>query len=132
MSIAAAPGTAAGLRVAIVTTSFPRNPGDFAGHFVARLAEALVERGHAIEVIAPHAAGLPDEEEWPVPGAPGLSLRVRRFHYAPQMLELVAYGDGIPSNLRRNPLALLALPGFAVALRRATRRASKGVDVVHA
>jgi glycosyltransferase involved in cell wall biosynthesis len=128
----APPGVPAGLHVVIVTTSFPRNADDFAGHFVARLAEALCLRGHTIEVVAPHAAGLPDREQWPVPAAPNQCVWVSRFRYAPEALELVAYGDGIPSNIRRHPLAVLALPGFVLALRRAAMRASRDADVVHA
>ena len=132
MSASPVAGAGAGLRVAIVTTSFPRSPDDFAGHFVARLAEALAERGHTVEVVAPHARGLSTEERWAVPGAPELSVRVTRFRYAPEAAERVAYGDGIPSNLRRDPLAVLALPGFAWALRRAAVRASRSADVLHA
>jgi glycosyltransferase involved in cell wall biosynthesis len=59
-------------------------------------------------------------------------VRVTRFRYAPEAAERVAYGDGIPSNLRRDPLAVLALPGFVWALRRAAVCASRGADVVHA
>ena len=128
----AAPGVPAGMHVAIVTTSFPRSADDFAGHFVARLAEALCLRGHSVEVVAPHAIGLALREQWVVPGAERQSVWVTRFRYAPEALELVAYGDGIPSNLRRNPLALLALPNFMLALRKAAVRASEDADVVHA
>ena len=128
----APPGVPAGLRVAIVTTSFPRDADDFAGHFVARLAEALCLRGHTVEVVAPHARGLAEREQWHVPGATRQAVWVTRFRYAPESLEQVAYGDGIPSNLRRHPFALLALPSFVFALRRAAERASADADVVHA
>jgi glycosyltransferase involved in cell wall biosynthesis len=118
------------LRVAIVTTSFPRYPGDFAGHFVARLAEALSARGNGVEVIAPHAAGLATEESWATPG--GDPVRVTRFRYAPDRFERVAYGDGIPTNVRRDWRAAVALPAFVRALRKAAAEASQRSDVVHA
>src|SRR5690606_17912272 len=41
------------VRVGMLTTSFPRHPSDGAGRFVLDLAVRLVERGHAIEVLAP-------------------------------------------------------------------------------
>jgi glycosyltransferase involved in cell wall biosynthesis len=118
------------LRVAIVTTSFPRHPGDFAGHFVARLAEALSTRGHSVEVVAPHAAGLATEESWATPG--GDPVRVTRFRYAPDRFERVAYGDGIPTNVRRDWRAAVALPAFMRALRKAAAAASQRSDIVHA
>lgn len=117
-------------RVAIVTTSFPRWPGDFAGHFVARLAEALTARGHAVEVIAPHAEGLALAELWPAPA--GDPIRVTRFRYASDANERVAYGDGIPTNVRSDRRAALALPGFVRALRKAAAQAAARSDVVHA
>ncbi len=134
-SPAGAPAVSAGadaLRVALVTTSFPRFVGDFAGRFVLSLAEELVARGVDVEVVAPHAAGLAPEETLETPRAPGRTIRVTRFRYAPDALERVAYGDGIPANLRRDPLAGTALPGFARALRRATAEASRRADIVHA
>ncbi|MCK6538061.1 MAG: glycosyltransferase family 4 protein [Polyangiaceae bacterium] len=40
-------------RIVIVTTSFPEQPGDPAGHFVATEALALAGAGHSVVVIAP-------------------------------------------------------------------------------
>jgi len=41
------------LRVAILTTSFPRAPGDPAGHFIETEAFELARAGHDVHVIAP-------------------------------------------------------------------------------
>jgi len=54
------------------------------GAFLLHLAEALAEHGVQIEVIAPHAPNLADEETL---GA----ARVHRFHYAPAQWERLAY-----------------------------------------
>lgn len=113
------------LRVLSVTTSYPRHPGDFSGHFVHALNAQLVARGHQVTALAPHAPGLALEDVWD-------GVRVVRFRYGPESLERVAYGDGIPSNLRRDPRAALALPGFALLLRGAVRRLAADADVVHA
>jgi glycosyltransferase involved in cell wall biosynthesis len=112
------------VRVGIITTSYPRFAGDFAGSFVADLASALCRAGIAVEVWAPHAPGLAEREH-----ADGVT--VRRFRYAPGPLERVAYGDGIANNLRRHPSAALGLPGFVRALKRAGRQAAASCDLVH-
>lgn len=112
------------LRVLSLTTSYPRTPGDFCGHFVHALDRELAALGHEVTVLAPHAPGLAAEET--VDG-----VRVVRFRYAPESFERVAYGDGIPSNLKRDPLAVLALPSFAAGLRRAVRSRAADSDVVH-
>jgi glycosyltransferase involved in cell wall biosynthesis len=93
------------VRVCVVTTSYPRSPTDVAGVFVAEQVAALRAAGVDVEVVSP------------------ASIR----HYG------IAYGDGIVQNLRARPwLLLAALPLFLLGLARATRRAARGADVVHA
>jgi teichuronic acid biosynthesis glycosyltransferase TuaC len=41
------------VRIAVLTSSYPRSPGDAAGHFVRTEARALVRAGHRVTVIAP-------------------------------------------------------------------------------
>jgi phosphatidylinositol alpha-1,6-mannosyltransferase len=43
------------MRIGVLTTSYPRGAGDFAGGFVADRVDALLAEGHAVEVLA--AAG---------------------------------------------------------------------------
>lgn len=45
------------MRVVIVTHAYPRFAGDVAGSFLGRLAEALVQRGHTLAVVAPSDGG---------------------------------------------------------------------------
>lgn len=40
-------------RIAVLTTSFPRAPGDAAGHFVASEVQRLAQSGHEVHVFAP-------------------------------------------------------------------------------
>jgi len=112
------------LDVVMVTTSYPRHEGDFAGHFVASLATELAALGDHVTVIAPHASGLEPAEE-----IRGVS--VRRVRYAPDPAERIAYGDGIVPNLRRDPVSVLRIPGFARALSSAVREYAPSADVVH-
>lgn len=45
------------MRLVVVAHAFPRWPGDVAGSFLGRLADALVDRGHALTVVAPADRG---------------------------------------------------------------------------
>jgi glycosyltransferase involved in cell wall biosynthesis len=61
----------AALRIGVVTTSYPRRPGDHAGSFVAAHVEAMRALGHHVDVVGAHTiesslftgAGAPDELE---------------------------------------------------------------------
>jgi glycosyltransferase involved in cell wall biosynthesis len=90
------------LRVVVLTTSYPRREGDYAGRFVAGAVERLRERGVEVEVLAP-------------------GLGFRDFG--------LAYGGGVVHNLRRRPW--LAAPALAAVVQ-ALRRAGRSADLVHA
>jgi glycosyltransferase involved in cell wall biosynthesis len=45
------------MRIAIITTSYPIEPGSFAGHFVAAEAKELTAAGHQVTVCAPGFTG---------------------------------------------------------------------------
>jgi glycosyltransferase involved in cell wall biosynthesis len=92
------------LRIAVLTTSYPRGPGDVAGLFVADQVEHLRQRGVEAEVVSP------------------ASFR----HYG------IAYGAGVAGNLRRRPYLALVLPLMLAGFARAARRAAAGADLVHA
>jgi len=115
------------LSIVMATTSYPRWEGDHAGHFVASLASAIAEVGHAVTVVAPHAPSAEEAEE-----AGG--VRVRRVRYLPDSWERLAYGDGIVPNLKRDPLAWVGVPALRRAFARAVRLEARetAADVVHA
>jgi glycogen(starch) synthase len=92
------------VRVAVLTTSYPRVPGDVAGRFIRDAVERLRARGVVVEVVSP--ATFP--------------------HFG------LAYGAGIVGNLRRRPWLAVFLPLFLIALLRAARRAARDADLVHA
>jgi hypothetical protein len=110
--------------VLIVTTSYPRFAGDFTGHFIESLAREIALSGAFVTVLCPHAEGLAAVEE-----RDGVS--VRRFHYWYDRMQRVAYGDGIPANIRGDWRAALALPAFAIRLRRKVGQYAAAADVVH-
>ena len=92
------------MRVAVLTTSYPRWEGDAAGSFVASSVDAVRAAGVEVEVVSP--AGF------------------RHFG--------VAYGDGVAGNLRSAPWRLGLLPAFLASYARAARRGARGADLVHA
>src|SRR5712691_7229820 len=92
------------MRFAVLTTSYPRRPGDPAGHFVGAAVERLRARGVEVEVVSP------------------ASFR----HYG------IAYGSGVVGNLRARPWLTAALPLFFASFRRAAARAARDADLVHA
>ena len=114
------------MRVLVLTHNYPRFPGDPAGAFVRRIAVGEVARGHEVTVVAPHAPGLAiamDDE--------GVALR--RFRYAPDALETVAY-RGTMHHATAAPRRVVGLPLFLLAFWRAIRRAvaTTRPDVIHA
>lgn len=115
------------MRILVLTSTFPRWPGDREPPFVFELCRRLAA-AHQVLVIAPHCPGAATEERL------GENLAVRRFRYAPQALESLAYDGGILEKLRRGRWRLLLVPLFLAAELAATLRAVRRErpDVIHA
>jgi glycosyltransferase involved in cell wall biosynthesis len=90
------------MRIAVLTTSYPRFPGDAAGRFVADAVERVRRRGVDVEVIGPE----------------------QFRHYG------IAYGHGVLGNLRRRPWLGLFVPALLLGFVKAARRVD--ADLVHA
>lgn len=90
------------MRLAVLTTSYPRYPGDAAGRFVADAVEHVRARGVGVEVVGPE----------------------QFRHYG------IAYGHGVLGNLRRRPWLALFVPALLAGFVRAARRID--ADLVHA
>jgi glycosyltransferase involved in cell wall biosynthesis len=110
-----------------VTSTYPLQAGDAIPSFVADLAKALVnEQGVRVRVVAPHHPGAPKREI--VDG-----VHIERFQYALNpSAQCLAYGSGIPDNLRQSLRAKWQLPAFLAAMAMAIRRNLDGVDLIHA
>lgn len=106
------------MRLGVLTTSYPRYPGDPAGSFVAGLAAWLALRGDRVEVLAPH----PARGEG---GLPGLEVFALRYARQPRLF----FGAGAPDNLRRLA-AWLQVPGFLATLGRECHSRSAGWDAL--
>src|SRR6476646_10169635 len=92
------------MRVAVLTTSYPRYPGDAAGRFVADAVEHVRARGVGVEVVGPE--------------------QFRHFG--------IAYGHGVLGNLRREPWRAALLPPMLGSFYAAALRASRRADLLHA
>jgi glycosyltransferase involved in cell wall biosynthesis len=90
------------MRVAVLTTSYPRFPGDAAGRFVADAVQHVRARGVDVEVVGPE--------------------QFRHFG--------IAYGHGIVGNLRRRPWLMFLVPALLGSFVRAARRVE--ADLLHA
>lgn len=90
------------MRVAVVTTSYPRFPGDAAGRFVADAVERVRARGVDVTVVGPE--------------------QVRDYG--------IAYGHGVIGNLRQRPWLALFVPALLAGFVRAARRVE--ADLLHA
>jgi len=90
------------MRVAVLTTSYPRSAGDAAGRFVADAVEHVRLRGVDVEVVGPQ----------------------QYRHYG------IAYGHGMVGNLRRRPWLALFLPALLASFVRAARHVD--ADLLHA
>jgi glycosyltransferase involved in cell wall biosynthesis len=90
------------MRIAVLTTSYPRHPQDTAGRFVADAVEHVRARGIAVEVVGPG--------------------EFRGFG--------LTYGHGVMGNLRRRPWLALFVPALLAGFVRAARRLE--ADLLHA
>ena len=72
------------MRIAFVSHAYPRWDHDISGNFIARLAEAIAQRGHDVTAFVPADRGTGGVED--VRG-----VRVKRLRYAPAALERLAH-----------------------------------------
>ena len=90
------------MRIAVLTTSYPRYPGDGVGRFVADAVEHVRRRGVDVEVVGPE--------------------QFRGYG--------LTYGHGVAGNLRRRPWLALFVPALLASFVRAARRVE--ADLLHA
>ncbi|PIQ99090.1 MAG: hypothetical protein COV66_14495 [Nitrospinae bacterium CG11_big_fil_rev_8_21_14_0_20_45_15] len=97
------------MNITILTTSFPRFKGDFAGAFAHRWAHGFYNNGNKICVIAP------DDKEV-ISDKDNATLHISRFRYFwPFKFQSFAYGAGVFSRIQQNPLRILQAPFFMLA-----------------
>ncbi len=114
------------MKVCILTTAFPRWPGDERAPFIYEAAKALQALGLDVRVIAMHRPGTKTHEIWD-------GIEIIRIRYLPEKWEILQEeGGGIPILWKKKPYARLALLPFIVSQSIALLRWSRGFDLIHA
>ena len=102
--------------VVLVTSSYPRFPGDLTGTALEPIARGVAARGHAVHVVAP----------WhPLVRRPSCEdgVRTHFFRYAPlRSLDVFGYAGALRADVGLRPAAYAAAPLALLAARRAVRR----------
>jgi glycosyltransferase involved in cell wall biosynthesis len=114
------------LSILVVTTSFPYPGNEAAGQFVLRECLSLQSLGVKVCVLAPHIKGAPVQEN--IQG-----INVRRFKYSlVESWQNVAYGEGIPTNIKRKISARIRFPIMILAMVKAVKKEARNHDLIHA
>jgi glycosyltransferase involved in cell wall biosynthesis len=106
--------------VVMVTTSYPRFPGDSVGTFMEPIARSIAARGHEVHVVAPwHPLVTRPSEEY--------GVRFHFYHYAPvQSLNVFGYAAAMRADVSLRAAAYLVAPlALAAGWHRARQVASR-------
>jgi glycosyltransferase involved in cell wall biosynthesis len=115
------------MNVLMVTSSYPRFPGDVVAPFIESIARGVAARGHRVDVVLPHHPELRRPAGEPVTFFP--------YRYAPlERWSRWGYAQSMHKDVRVHRGAFLLAPLVALALRRvvAARLRALRYDVVHA
>ena len=114
--------------VVMVTTSYPRFPGDTIGTFMEPIVHGLAARGHEVHVVLPWHPLLQR------PAREG-GVHFHPFHYAPlAALNVFGYADALKADVRLRWSAYAAAPLALTAGWNKARTIARSVDatIVHA
>lgn len=96
------------MRIAVITSSYPRFQGDGTAPFVMSISESLAKLGHTIQVIAPYDISVKNDLISTVP--------VKRFKYIwPNSLHIMGHARSLKADVKLRPLVLLLFPFFMIA-----------------
>lgn len=113
--------------VVMLTTSYPRFPGDAIGTFMEPIATGIAARGHEVHVVLPWHPRL---ARGPADGG----VRFHPFRYAPHpSLNVFGYASALRADVRLRGAAYLAAPFGLAASFLAARRVARevGATVLH-
>ena len=105
--------------VVMVTTSYPRFPGDSVGTFMEPIARSVAARGHEVHVVAPWhplVSRRPEEH----------GVRFHFYRYAPvRSLNVFGYAAAMRADVRLRAVAYIAAPLALAAGWRAARKIAR-------
>jgi glycosyltransferase involved in cell wall biosynthesis len=114
------------MNVLMVTSSYPKYPGDVTAPFIESIARGVAARGHSVDVVLPHHADLRRASDEPV--------RFFPYRYAPvDSWNRWGYAQSLQADVKVKGLVYALVPLVAWALRReiASRLLARRYDVVH-
>ncbi len=116
------------MRIAVLTSSYPRFEGDGTAPFVQSLCEHLEKLGNEIEVLAPFDVAVESSYQQKFP--------VHRYRYIwPDGLHMMGHARSLEADVRLRPLVFVLLPfflmGAIVNLLRLTQRQQTELIHVH-
>jgi glycosyltransferase involved in cell wall biosynthesis len=92
----------------MLTSSYPRFPGDGAAPFIRSIAEALTNLGHAVAVVAPYDTSVATKTATS-------SVLLYRFRYVwPPQWHIVGHGRSLVDDRRLRQMAILLLPLYVL------------------
>ena len=113
------------MKVCILTTSYPRYQGDYAGNFVHNLAKELVNENINVRVVAPHDINTKDHEF--IDG-----VEIFRFKYwFTKKGQKVAYGLGLPNNISSSIFVNIQMFFFMFFFFIKGLKVAKNCDLLH-
>jgi glycosyltransferase involved in cell wall biosynthesis len=115
------------MRICFVASSFPKHATDGSARFIRSMAEALVDRGHEVDVLIPHHPDLrlPANDK----------IGVTAFRYVwPSSLAIMGYSEAMVSDTALVPVSYALAPLFALNEARAllSLHRRRRYDIVHA
>jgi glycosyltransferase involved in cell wall biosynthesis len=123
------------MKLGLVTTSYPRHDGDYAGSFVGDRVQRLLAAGHTVDVLAAGDTAAATATATPTATPTGTTaaddgrLSVTRVGAEPELF----YGGGAPEALERGGAAAwVAAARFSTALAAAVRARCAGWDEIEA
>ena len=106
--------------VVMLTTSYPRFPGDGVGAFMEPIAQGIAARGHRVHIVAPWHPRI-RRSDTP-------TLQFHFYRYAPvAALNVFGYAGALKADVSLRASAYLAAPLALATGWRAARRASRSI-----
>jgi len=114
------------MKIAIVTTNFPRWHGDFRVPFIYEAARAIKAKGHFVRIITMHQPGAEEHEFMD-------GIEVFRSRYLPERYEILQKdAAGIPSAWEKGFKGKLFMLPYFWHFWLAVAKYAKGFDIIHA
>lgn len=96
------------MKIAMLTSSYPKWPGEMTAPFIEEIASSVAARGHEVHVLMPYRSDLRRQQF-------ERGVYLHRYHYAPtQALEVWGYAAALHGDVGMRATTLLAAP-FALA-----------------